>query len=307
MYLLSKSSANAYNACVSHRESFNVPPPGTPEAIEARIEKYLEKLPPELRERWEHDLAGVGNDQLAEAEKRLHAAVGKRGRILRSSPSLFSDTEHLVSNKKAISETLKIVREAEQQRGLFVGAGKVAHVYKSPRNPGLCYKIVHNLTKYEEWNSVDKEGHYLEALGNVEVEGVRVPHVSSIIDRPDTKVIEMEYLDAISIEKALTSGNAILNDLDIDTFFERLRAYVVTMHETFNIYHRDLHEGNILIGRNGMPYVIDFGCATRSFDPDTAYESLDKFGQKMFRFVPDEDRLYAVERKIRDYRSTKSL
>jgi len=272
------------------------------EKLETAIEAHLSKLPQDLREPWEKEFADTPDAKLPRLESRLRSFLQERSSVKHEIPPLFPDAEHLIADPSHIDKTLRIVRQAERDPALFVGEGRVARVYKSPLNATICYKVVHNVSAYEQWNSVDKEGRYLEKLENVSVRGVRTPHISGIIDRPDIKVIIMEYLDAKSIEKALADDDQILRDIDATKFFGRLREYIAEMHDKHHIYHRDLHEGNILIGKDGTPYVIDFGCAAISIDPEAAYEGYDKFGHKTHYFISDEQRLASVEKKVNERR-----
>ena len=73
------------------------------------------------------------------------------------------------------------------------------------------------------------------------------------------------------------------------------------MHEQKNIYHRDLHNGNVLVGPDSTPYIIDFGRSVRSIGSEYAYDYTDKTGQNRIVLTSDEDRLNNIRDTLQVY------
>ena len=56
-------------------------------------------------------------------------------------------------------------------------------------------------------------------------------------------------------------------------WLERIKGAIHWLHKK-GIYHRDLHERNILIGENGQVYIIDFGTGLKIKSPDLKEEEI---------------------------------
>jgi serine/threonine protein kinase len=80
-----------------------------------------------------------------------------------------------------------------------------------------------------------------------------------------------------------------------------LKEFVSRLHER-GIYHRDLHEGNIMIDVNdGRPCVIDFGASTYATDYD-AYRDTDSATGEIIIFTEtDEERVEQARRAMLQY------
>lgn len=269
--------------------------------IQRHIERNLEKLPLPIRQTWEDRFDNLEDEQFETFDHELDAFLEKREKaLIGKPPELFGGMRHLVTDDSVIQETLAIMHEAEGDPGLYVGEGKTAHVYRDPHADGICYKYVHNFTEYVNWNSVDKEARYLESLDDLVVNGARVPKLHGVIDHPDMKVITMEYLNAACLDKVFQGRRSLPDDFDQKIFFENLRKYVDAMHER-GIYHRDLHKGNVLVGPNNTPYIIDFGRAIFSVNPEGAYEGFDRTGTIRFVLNSDEDWIYGLQVQMAQY------
>ena len=130
---------------------------------------------------------------------------------------------------------------------------------------------------------------------------MRTPKLHALIDQPDTKVITMERLEGDNIKRIVEEGQNLPDGFDIDDFFGRLQLYIEEMHRRYNIYHRDLHAGNILVGKDGAPYVIDFGKAMTSPNEDWAYEITNRAGEHTSVLPTDEEQLKAAKSLLRIY------
>ena len=88
-----------------------------------------------------------------------------------------------------------------------------------------------------------------------------------------TGYILMEYIDGKRIDEYLDDPSLWAKDVDPDTIFSQLIdgfAYI----EERGIVHRDIREGNILITRDGVVKIIDFGLG-KTFSPiDTSDDSM---------------------------------
>jgi tRNA A-37 threonylcarbamoyl transferase component Bud32 len=287
-----------YNRRVSG-ESFNK---RSPETLERSIQNAIEQLPDPLQRRWAERLNNAPDDELKALDDELRAFVEKRESVLRRAPASLGDFKHSDKDEARIQTTLERIREAAERPDLYVGEGKSAEVFRDTMESDRCYKIVTNFKEYATWNSIGTEAHFLEELEDLVVDGVRTPRVSSVIDRPEIKAISMEYIDGENVKILIEKNKPLPGNFDLKRFMTKLRAYVKAMHDR-NIYHRDLHGGNVLVGRDGNPYVIDFGQATVSFSPDYAYEAYDRTGQNRIMLTSDEAHVDGIEAALRAHQA----
>lgn len=88
-----------------------------------------------------------------------------------------------------------------------------------------------------------------------------------------TGYILMEYIDGKSIDEYLDDPSLWMNGIDPDTIFSQLIEGFAYIEEQ-GIVHRDIREGNILITRDGVVKIIDFGLG-KTFSPiDTSDDSM---------------------------------
>lgn len=289
-------------------ESFRpspIPKLDAPE-LERAIEKHLDDLPGPLRKTWQDKYEQATETELPALEKSLRTLMRERERVLFHAAPRMSEFAHSEADTEKIYATLARIGEASENPTLFAGRGKTGEVYRDTKDERLCYKTIINFASYESWNSVEKEAHFLEELENFSVEGVRTPRVYSVIDLPEVKAIVMEFLPAKNIDIIEEKKLPLPEGFDVRDFFRRIRAYIQALHER-NIYHRDLHGGNILIGDDGTPYIIDFGQSAHAFTSEHAYDIHDRSGNKLAVSTSDEDWLNAVEAKLTAYARSRQI
>jgi len=269
--------------------------------LERSIEQNLDTLPSPLRRTWQERFDATSDAELPQFASELENFIVERGRALvGKAPALFDGMRHLISDEAAIAKTMEIIHGAEGDPELYIGEGKTAHVYRDPKTNAVCYKYVHNFQEYAAWNNIGSEGKYLGELEDVVVDGARAPQLFGVIDLPETKVIAMEYIDAPSLALVMERNRPLPENFDAHVFIAKLRAFMAAVHER-GIYHRDLHEGNVLVGADNTPYVIDFGKAIRSISPEFAYEAFDRTNTNRVVLASDEDWMYALETKLKSH------
>ncbi len=133
----------------------------------------------------------------------------------------------------------------------------------------------------------------------------RVPVVYSAFEDDDKNghdFLMMEALPAVSIDDILQGRAELPANFDLVNFQKDLMDFVEKMHQK-NIYHRDLHEGNIMVDKEtGQVYVIDFGASARFFGQPEPGERgpyhITKNGRDII-LTSDESMVRAVIKKLR--------
>lgn len=102
------------------------------------------------------------------------------------------------------------------------------------------------------------------------VKGLVLPNVPQIIDSgivtdetvgEDALYLVEQYIDGTSLRDWLNAGNIA----DLSMAYKMLHALLAAEIELEknNILHRDINPNNIILGENGIIYLIDFGLAKR--------------------------------------------
>ncbi|MEO1041030.1 MAG: serine/threonine-protein kinase [Pseudomonadota bacterium] len=95
------------------------------------------------------------------------------------------------------------------------------------------------------------------------------PNIATLIDGGETSdqvpYLVMQYIDGISIDAHCDEQN--LNVIDRIRLFQRVCEAVDYAHRNL-VVHRDLKPSNILVDKDGVPKLLDFGIA-RLIDPST--------------------------------------
>lgn len=277
-------------------EQFPQSPEPTEAELDRAIQEILDNLPTELADRWASETEDLPSAEcLVELqrryENRLHALYEKNG---------GERTIHALDMASARAQAA--IAERAREEGVMIGRGKNAEVFEDPDHTNRCYKFIRDSKELITFNSVEREAEILSILDEFEIEGVRTPALHWVVDFGTTKIICMERLTACSIEDVLEGRAHLPEQFDSGAFFEALRSYITNLHRTHQLYHRDLHEGNIMIDffdpDHPTPRVIDFGRSKRSALEEEAYQVTDPRGIGTVTLVSDEEHIRGVERKL---------
>ena len=91
-----------------------------------------------------------------------------------------------------------------------------------------------------------------------------VSYYGSVIFNDRTTIL-MEYCKSGSFRDLMDATNTRLNEKQIKVVMKDLLSGLLIIHTKYNIIHRDIKAGNILLSQNGVCKVADFG-VSRQFD-----------------------------------------
>lgn len=281
----------------------------TEEELEREISGSLRKLPKELRDRWTRE-----NEEATTEDRHasLMAFVARREKALEAdermsrSARVPNSIENMRTTPLAVSDFIEKLQRGKHE---MLGKGKSAAVIASLRNPELCHKVFYDQEHQPPGtNTIDLETEYQADVARLgELHGVRAPRVYYYNQTEQVTAITMERINGPSIQDVMEGHASMPPAFEADRFFASLRAYVGELHAR-GFFHRDIHEGNVLVDADtGMPYLIDFGHATRALTEEDAYRSeYVKSGHIVTNVLPsDESGIQATENKYRNFALTK--
>lgn len=195
-------------------------------------------------------------------------------------------------------EAYRLVEKMKQNR-VELGAGRAGTVFTSPEQ-SICVKQITDSSPEFSLNNVREEMNFMsEAISA----GVRVPRpMMAVRLKKEGDFIVMETIKGSSLRDILTGEAELPETYDHDRFWDRLTSLVGRLNNN-NIYHRDLHDGNVMIEREtGEPVIIDFGLAATAFGDEDPYlvEDWPVPGNK-YLFKRDEDQVSVMRQRMFRY------
>ncbi|MCD4693804.1 phosphotransferase [bacterium] len=282
---------------------------------EEQIERLLDEagkiLPYELNQDYIDQYENLETDQ--EIEQLLlkikSALEHRRKKSSEKLPQIDNDlvfnncTEKEFDQIKKQIESLKQKIEAGQLPSL--GEGRVAEVFPGWEGSPFCFKMIKNnnesINIYKSENNIKEEIGFMEkVIQEVNVEGVRIPQPYYYQATPKIHFIAMETLDAVTLEEAMKDSKKFPKNFDAEKFFNSLENFIIELNKK-NIFHRDLHKGNIMVDKNnGLCYIIDFGTAVHHIDEEEAFKKTDPKTNNIIRTTSD---INNVKNHKRDYKN----
>ena len=138
------------------------------------------------------------------------------------------------------------------------GGQKIVYSAVNAQGETVALKIIGNATDPRVLQEIDI------------VKGLAIPNVPRIIESgivtddtvgEDALYIVEQYIDGISLRDWLNAGNTA--DLSMAYKILHTLLMVEIELEKCGILHRDINPNNIILGKDGMVYVIDFGLAKK--------------------------------------------
>jgi tRNA A-37 threonylcarbamoyl transferase component Bud32 len=156
-------------------------------------------------------------------------------------------------------------------------------------------------------NTVSEEAELQSAFFEASLElankDIAVPMPYYEIEIFATQMIAMERLHAKSADEILTGKATLPGWFDVDRFCNSLTRFIDAMHAK-NLYHRDLHFGNIMISQRptwqeGQPlgYVIDFGLSSYALENMEPYKK--EVADTTFTYDDDYGRINLLRKSLK--------
>src|SRR3989344_6868791 len=174
------------------------------------------------------------------------------------------------------SDIQKIIKTIEVigKNPIALGHGMAAKVYTFKDQP-FCIKEITNENPKYSFNDTERE---MEIQMDVVRMGIRSPYPILILEKEQgRKFVAMETIKGGSLRDVEEKRIVLPKDFDNKSFFDEVAQMVKILHEN-NLYHRDLHTGNIMFEMQKdkcIPVIIDFGHSSYIYGNDNPYREED--------------------------------
>ena len=107
--------------------------------------------------------------------------------------------------------------------------------------------------------------------------GVRTPFtLMSTETNEKEEYLVMEKINGCTVKEAIDNPALLPKNFNYKIFIDDLNDQILKMHNKNGVgdgvYHRDLHQGNVMINQDGLAVIIDFGTAIEGSGSDLTYE-----------------------------------
>jgi len=174
---------------------------------------------------------------------------------------------------KEVEEIIECISKVELQASP-IGWGSNAEVYipieesfkkvcikKSIDKPKIVFNDIHEECRLQK---------------QVKQFGVRTPLTLLSFNTENKSWLMMETIDGHTVKEVLGDNSLLPEKFDYKTFCDSLDEQITKMHKgdsrSEGIYHRDLHDGNVMIDKEGLPVIIDYGTAVEGSGSSFTYE-----------------------------------
>ncbi|MFZ2205794.1 MAG: phosphotransferase [Minisyncoccia bacterium] len=175
--------------------------------------------------------------------------------------------QKIVESKE--TEDLLYCLDVLEIRAVSIGEGDSAEVFVAEGTPfeKVCLKRIKKNPRVV-CNDIDEENDFQIKAQEA---GVRTPLPLISLQTDRGPCFLMERIDGHSMKDIIKNPELLPKGFKYDTFFKLLEEQVSIMHKS-GLYHRDLHFGNVMINKENLPVIIDFGSAVSGSGSDFTYE-----------------------------------
>lgn len=245
-------------------------------------------------------------------EKIREALVGS----LRANKMVGKSMEKVLADPDSISNFLEHI----MKHRMLIGEGADGFVVSDKTdvyevNPDICYKFALQETQKRGRNSMLEESEFqalfYELAENFDNKDIGIPKPFYEVEVFNTKMMAMEKLNARTVDQ-IRSGMGVLPEwFDVDRFCDSIEAFLENAHAN-NLYHRDMHFGNVMISQakdweegEPMGFIIDFGLSGQGFEEMEPYKK--EIAGHIFTYDNDCVRIQGMRQTLKDLRNKKHV
>lgn len=243
----------------------------TEEGIKSLID--AQNMPQELKDTWYAHIEDAEDDEdLLVRIEQIKTKIAKREQIHEKKFITPQTTEMTLADPNLQLEASQVFKniaeEARNGQYEMIGDGATACVYASKKHPELCYKIITSAADYSLSSNVQGEMRMQNTISQLNVNGVRAPKPYYYHMDEQNHLCIMERMPAATLEEIRLGQKELPKDFDIEKRLDDLRTFIAQMHEDLGIYHRDLHDRNIMFDLNNGTIVDQITDSYIIFDVD---------------------------------------
>ncbi len=223
---------------------------------------------------------------------------------------LFIEHEEIAETVIKEKERLEMVHDLIQElldNHVEIGRGKLSVIKKFPDNDkykNFCVKEITGPSSPYYFNDI-----YIEMRRQAEAFklGIRVPEPFLTATPTEGKeFFVMETIEGCSLEDIVAKNINLPDNFNPEIFWNKIKKMLEIMHNN-NLYHRDIHLGNIMIEwKTGNPVLIDFGNAGTGFGLEDPYNEIESLRGEVFRFPEDIESLRQIKNKFNQHLTEKN-
>lgn len=182
-----------------------------------------------------------------------------------------------------------------------LGSGQNAEVFFSNDaiRQDFCVKQLKESPDRKHYQSIHRE---MKVQEDVRKLGIRVPQpILALTTEDEQSFMVMETIKGQSLQDIIDHKLDLPTSYNDEKFWNKLKKMITDMHDD-NIYHRDLHFGNVMMEfSSGEPVLIDFGWSAYVPGGDDPYREIDHNINHQEDFPNDDVQFRNIRRRWQEY------
>lgn len=249
---------------------------------------------------WEDFLSSLEEKESGEALKDLQNILELRKQNEWKLPENL-----LPEDVPFIKEEIRSLELIRSNQSKFLGKGASGGVFMTDMRNTVCTKYLYDPSKAQKSISEEFELHTIafDILSRDVNSVIKIPTPLHIIKNIDiTKSFyDMDTVPGLSFQQILECQKDIqkllenagidaistINKLKSKDFIKKLHICLKVIHDS-GVVHNDIHSGNLMLGKNGNLYLIDFGNSINLFNTDKTEEMIANEKQRDFDWIEKE-------------------
>lgn len=181
------------------------------------------------------------------------------------------------------------------------GNDGVVRVFAEPGKQDFCVKELHEVDAPTMVNNLETEMNLQRQAVSL---GVRSPVPILCLATDEEAFMVMETIRGHSLKDIMEQHLPLPEQFNPSQFWAKAKSMIDVLHAG-QIYHRDVHPGNLMLEYStATPVIIDYGRACRAFGDEDPYIQVDVLDRQL-NFVDDYEGLRSARLAFTKYLTAK--